>query len=164
MRKMLFLLLSFPLFVQAQSEEHERAFLKSIPDSLVQRIQLPQRDYNPNFSIDDTVNYRIKTRVFIITSDSVYKKLFWRHTYTKDSLLKYKQQNENPWSLKWIEEHLVDSIPPIDFSKNELLLYSACGQCLAYCENDEGHDSCHRNVCMFQEAWFIREKKIVGSR
>ena len=160
MRKMLFLLLLFPVLSQAQRPEYDRAFVNSIPDSLSRSIHLPKRDYNPNFRFEDTVDYRQKRdRIFIVTTDSVYKKLFWRYIYTQDSIIKYKQQNENSYSLKWMEEHLVDSIPVIDFSKYELVMYSACAQCLAFCHHDEGNTSCHRNACNFREAWFIREKK-----
>ena len=38
-------------------------------------------------------------------------------------------------------------------------MYASCAQCLAYCNHGAGYTSCHRNVCIFREVWFIREKK-----
>jgi len=121
---------------------------------------MPERDYNPHFRYDDTISYFQKSRVFIVRSDSVYKELFWRYTYTNDSLIKYKKLKTDPWWYHWMEKHHVDSLPVIDFSKNELLIYAACAQCLAIC-NHQGMDNgpCHRNVCNFTEAWFIRKRK-----
>ena len=160
MRKMLFLLLLFPLFLHAQRPEYERAFFKSIPDSLTRPIHMPERDYNPNFNFDYTIDYRQKNnRVVVITSDSVYRKLFWRYVYTQDSIRKYTKLKTEPYYLNWMKEHLVDSLLVIDFSTQELVMYSACAQCLAFCNHDEGRTSCHRNACNFREAWFIREKK-----
>lgn len=56
---------------------------------------------------------------------------------------------------------LTDSLPVFDFSKQELVLYSACDQCLAFCNHHgKENEPCHRNVCRFQDAWFVRDKKI----
>jgi hypothetical protein len=37
-------------------------------------------------------------------------------------------------------------------------LYTACGQCLAFCEHEKGHNNCHRNACNFLPTWFIRKR------
>jgi hypothetical protein len=160
MRMVIFLFLALPFYSRSQSSKWDIAFLKNIPDSLTQPIHLPERDYNPYFNIDETVSYHQKSRVFIIKSDSLYRKLFWRYTYTIDSLKKYKDSGINSWEYKWVEKHLVDSIPIVDFSRNELVMYAACPQCLFNC-NHHGRDNepCHRNVCNFREAWFIRKIK-----
>ena len=164
MKQVLFLLLLLPLLSTAQRKEWIDTYNKSIPEGLGKPIHLPQRDYNP---IIDTIDFRQKeNRVVVITEDSVYKKLFWRYVYTKDSLKKYGKPDKEKDFYNWltsqsIERFLVDSIPKIDFSKNELVLYSACGQCLTNCEHNEGHHSCHRNACNFSEVWFLREKKEV---
>ncbi|MEO7923829.1 MAG: hypothetical protein ABIR30_09135 [Chitinophagaceae bacterium] len=161
MGKIFFLLLGWPLFTAAQKNEYDIAFAKSIPPGLGKPVRLPEREYNSNFSIVDLVDYDKRERVFIIKEDSVYRALFWRYVYTEDSLKKYRKTNDNKYFFSWMEKHMSDSLPQIDFSKKELVLYSACAQCLAYCEHDEknGYNSCHRNVCMFRDAWFIREKK-----
>lgn len=159
MKQLLFLLLLTPLFSIAQRTEWDIAYNKSIPDGLGKPVHMPERDYNPHYQIDDTINYRQKSRVHIINSDSVYRKLFWRYVYTKDSLKKYNQSGENEYYYKWMISHLVDSLPVIDFSKNDLVLYAACSQCFAYCEHELGRDNCHRNACNFRETFYIREKK-----
>src|SRR5258705_12296659 len=160
MKKMLFLLLLWPVLIKAQRTEWDIAFLKNVPDSLTRPIHMPERDYNPRFRYDDTVSYFQKSRVFIVRSDSVYHELFWRYTYTNDSLKKYKKLKTDPWWYHWMEKHHVDSLPVIDFSKNELVMYSTCSQCLVVC-NHQGmpNEPCHRNVCNFTETWFIRKRK-----
>jgi hypothetical protein len=121
---------------------------------------MPERDYNPDLRYDDTVSYFQKNRVFIVRSDSLYRNFFWRYTYTNDSLKKYKNSKTDSWWYKWMEKHHMDSLPVIDFSKNELLMYSACAQCLAFCNNQGMYNGpCHRNACNFREAWFIRKRK-----
>ena len=160
MKKMLFFLLLFPVLIKAQQTEWDIAFLKSIPDSLTRPIHMPERDYNPRIRYDDTVSYFQKSRVFIVRSDSVYRELFWRYTYTNDSLMKYKKLKTDPWWYYWMERHHVDSLPVIDFSKNELVMYAACAQCLAFCNHQGMYNGpCHRNACDFRETWFIRKRK-----
>ncbi|MBL7746950.1 MAG: hypothetical protein JNM19_05945 [Chitinophagaceae bacterium] len=159
MRKIIFLLLACPVLASAQRKEWDIAFLKSIPDSLTQPIHMPPRDYNPTFSYDDNISYGQKSRVFVVTSDSVYHQLFWRYIYTQDSLAKYKRTDGDQWWYNWMVTHLVDSLPVIDFSKKELLMYAACAQCFAYCNHGQGEDNCHRNACNFRETWFIRDKR-----
>ena len=120
MRKMLFLLLLSPFLSQAQRPEYDKAFFSSIPDTLTQPIHLPERDYNPNFNFNNKVDYRQKNnRVVVITSDSVYRKIFWRYVYTQDSIKKYTKLKTEPYYLNWMKEHLIDSLPVIDFSKQE---------------------------------------------
>jgi hypothetical protein len=159
MRKMLFVCLLFPLAAVAQrSKDYEIAYWKHKPDSLTRPIHMPERDYNPHYQYEGSISNRQQVRVVIIGSDTIYRKLFWRYIYTNDSLAKYKKANTDPWWYNWMAEHHVDSLPQIDFTKNELLLYAACAQCLAYCEYDTDHRSCHRNACNFRESWFIRER------
>ena len=160
MKQVLFLLLLAPLFSEAQRREWDIAYYKSIPQELGKPIHMPDRDYNPNFDWEETYNYRQKSRVYIISSDSIYRKLFWRYVYTQDSLKKYDLPGDYfQWQYKWMKEHLIDSLPIIDFSKNDLIVYAACAQCFAYCEHEQGSDSCHRNACNFRETFYIREKK-----
>ncbi|HEV7780721.1 MAG TPA: hypothetical protein VGO58_05620, partial [Chitinophagaceae bacterium] len=84
MRKMLFLLLLFPLVASAQRDDWDLAYQKNTPDSLTRPIHLPERDYNPYFSYYDTMRYESAIRVVVIREDSIYRKLFWRYTYTND--------------------------------------------------------------------------------
>ncbi len=162
---MLFLLLLLPLAVQAQTErDYEIAFKGSIPANLGKPIHMPRRDYNPHFQIDAAVDYKTKSRIFIIQADSVYKKLFWRYTYTHDSVRNCRKKTNDDWWCNWMEQHLVDSLPVIDFRINDLVMYSACAQCLAYCRHDEMQNSCHRNACSFRETWFIRPKQNIPAK
>ena len=54
-----------------------------------------------------------------------------------------------------------DSLPVIDFSKKELVLYLFCAQCAAYCSNNR---PCHRNACSYQSIWFLRPKGSLGEQ
>lgn len=155
MRKMFFLLLFCPLLADAQRSEYDIAFQKSIPDSLIQPIHMPERDYS-DFNYDVITDYKERRKVLIIRSDSLYRIFFSKYRYTDDSLMRYKNSGGDAWWFNWMERHHIDSLPVIDFSKNELMVYVACPQCLAYCDN---YEPCHRNACSFREAWFIREKK-----
>jgi hypothetical protein len=161
MKKLLLLFLLFPLSAEAQRTEWDIAFFKSIPDSLTQPIHMPVRDYNPSQSHDDIdiIHYKTKSRVVIIRSDTAYKKFFRHYIYTNDSLKAFKAAGGDYWRHAWMEKHHADSLPVIDFSKNELVLYSACVQCLAFCHHAEGKTPCHRNVCRFREKWFIKERR-----
>lgn len=160
MKQVLLFLLLLPLLSAAQRTDWDIAFMKSIPEGLGKPIHMPDRDYNPHFRFEDTVDYRQKSKVYIITTDPVYRKMFWRYIYTKDSLKKYeKDGNLSKWDHMWMRSHLIDSLPAIDFSVHELVMYAACAQCFAYCNHLEGEDHCHRNACNFRETWFIREKK-----
>jgi hypothetical protein len=166
MKQLLFLFLLFPSLAEAQRTEWDIAFKKSIPDSLTQPIRMPERDYNPHLAYEgsDTVNYKSESRVIIIGSAALYKQFFWRYVYTNDSLKAYKAAGSDPWWYNWMEKHHADSLPVIDFTKNELVMYAACAQCLAFCHHDEGKTSCHRNACMFRERWYIRERKQVADK
>jgi hypothetical protein len=164
-KKLLFFFCLLPVLAAAQRTAWDIAFNKSIPDSLTQPIRMPPRDYNPHLVYDggDTViNYKVKNRVVVISSNALYKQFFWRYIYTNDSLQAYKATGGDTWWYNWMQKHHADSLPVIDFSKNELVLYAACAQCLAYCHHDTGNASCHRNACRFRETWFIRARKLVG--
>lgn len=160
MKKMLFILLVAPSFVFAQSDEAVNAFLKSKPGNLGTPILLPQRSSYYVFPEMHDSQGRLK-RVFIatITSDSVYHQLFNRYIYTQESLKNWVPTTDS-FYYKLMCEYQVDSLPVIDFSKQELVLYSACGQCLAFCHHNDKEDnqSCHRNACDMQEAWYVRDK------
>jgi len=118
---------------------------------------MPEWD-NSWFRYDSVTDHREKGRIYIISTDVVYRKIFWKYTYTDDSLKKYKKQEVDPWWYQWMQKHHIDSVPVIDFSKNELVVYAACAQCLAICDLDKGNGPCHRSACSYQEAWFTREK------
>lgn len=161
MKQLLLLLFLVPITTMAQRAEWDLAYKKNIPDSLTTLIHMPERDYNPHLRYDtgDIWGYRVKNRVVVIQSDSLYRQFFWRYIYTDDSLKACKAAGCDHWFYNWKEKHHVDSLPVIDFSKNELVMYAACAQCLAYCHHDTGQESCHRNACNFRETWFIRKKK-----
>lgn len=155
MKKMLLILILLPIIILGQSVESINAFKKSIPDSLGKPVRLPEPGFNRELNIEE-VAYYVKQRIYIITADSVYRNIFWNYRFTKDSLLKYATDKKS-WYYTWMVEHLVDSLPVIDFSKKELVVYSACGQCLTFCEHRSGNKSCHRNVCRFMYKWFVRD-------
>jgi len=157
MRKMILCLLIFPLFTGAQSPESVNAFNKSIPGNLGKPVRFPEQ-CNPDYSIEYIADYNIKSRIYIISSDSLYRKIFWQYRFTKDSIRHYGVKRDS-WNYKWMIEHLADSLPLIDFDKQELVMYSACGQCLAFCNHEDGSESCHRNACNFMYKWFVRDKK-----
>lgn len=159
MRKFLVVLLLSPLLVAGQSPESVAAFQRSIPGSLGKPVRLPDPGYNPDFSLEYIADYYLKQRVFIVSADSVYRKIFYRYHYTQDSLRKHAA-DKGSWSYQWMVEHLSDSLPRIDFARQELVVYAACGQCLAFCKHGE-HESCHRNACNFIYEWFLRDKMIV---
>lgn len=159
MKQVLFLLLLAPLFSNAQRKDWDIAYHKSIPAGIGKPIHMPDRDYNQNLNLEETYVYSQKKRVYVIKSDSVYRKLFWRYVYTEDSLRKYNKPGKNEYYYRWMVEHMVDSLPKIDFSIHELVIYAACAQCFAYCEHEKESDSCHRNACNFRETFYIREKK-----
>ena len=134
MKKLLFLLLFVPVFGLAQDNSWDLAYLKSRPDSLGKIIRMPEHKYFSTlyrfFEIGMKSQY-----VYSIASDSVYKKVF--------------------------AEFLKDSVPVIDFSKKELLVYVACPQCLAICQHEGwDHKPCHRNVCIYRETWYLRNRNL----
>jgi hypothetical protein len=170
MKRLFVLFACWPLLATAQRTEWDVAYKKSIPDSLTKPIRMPARDYNPHLIGQNGFALGKKTRkgVFAIQSDSLYRQFFWRYIYTDDSLKACKVAGCDPWQYKWMEKHHVDSLPVIDFAKQELLVYVACAQCLAFCHHagpsylareTPGQEPCHRNACNFRESWFIREKR-----
>ena len=157
MKMVLFLCLLCPTLIIGQRHEHVNAFVKSIPDELGRPVRMPERSYNRYYDLNDSVSYKIKERLFVISSDSVYHLVFHNYRYTIDSLEQFVfSDNDSSW-YKQMYRYLSDSLPSIDFTQYELVLYSACGQCFAYCSHDE-QDHCHRNVCSFMDAWFLRDK------
>lgn len=163
MRKLLFLLLILPAISYSQSKESFTAFQKSISSEFGEPIHLPELGQSPDFDIDKIASYDAKQRVLVVVSDSLYKKIFSRYNFTSDSL-KASKRDPSDWYYKWMVQHLADSIPVIDFTKKELVMYSACGQCLAFCDHQNGHTNCHRNVCDFMVAWFLRDKSVADKR
>jgi hypothetical protein len=159
MKRVVFFLLLVPFFAGAQRTEHILAYQHHKPDSLTTPIHMPERDYNPHVDLTPSGLDRNPIRVFVIGTDSLYRKIFWRYIYNDDSLKKLKQLGVDQWTYDWTKRHHVDSLPRIDFSRQELLVYSACGQCLAFCRVEEGHRSCHRNGCNYRETWYVREKR-----
>ncbi len=133
MRKMLFLLIFVSVISFGQSDESIAAFAISKPDSLGKSVpQLNGIQFSNLYSIRELGLKR--KYIYTISTEMEYKKVF-------DRCLK-------------------DSLPVFDFSKQELVVYAACGQCMIVC-NHQGkkNESCHRNACHFQEAWYVREKK-----
>lgn len=53
-------------------------------------------------------------------------------------------------------EKLHDSLPFIDFNRQELIGLKNCPQCLAICPERPG---CHRNACQYVTIWYLRERK-----
>jgi len=133
MRKMLFLLLFLPVLSFAQSDESIVAFAISRPDSLGKSVpQLNDIELTRLYAIRELGLKR--KYIYTITTEIEYKTVFNRYPY--------------------------DSLPFFDFSKQELVVYAACGQCMVVCNHHEKqNESCHRNACHFQQAWYVREKK-----
>jgi hypothetical protein len=163
MKQLFVLFLLCPALTAAQRTEWDIAYTKSIPDTLTEIIRMPEKSYNPNPKDNGIVHTTFSGRVLIIQSDSLYKQLFGLYIYTNDSLKAYKAAGCDQWHYNWMKKHHVDSLPIIDFSKEELIRYAACAQCLAFCRNAESRGPCHRNACSFRETWFIREKKTNGA-
>ncbi len=128
------LLLSLCLQGFSQRSEYFQAFRDQTPPGLGQEIFLPDPGLDAAFDL-----HRFDPRfgnklIFVVATDSMYHRVF--SNYQKDSL------------------------PFIDFSRNELVMYSACGQCLANCEHDKQENTaCHRNACYYMRAWFIRARQ-----
>ncbi|MEO7983961.1 MAG: hypothetical protein ABI688_07760 [Bacteroidota bacterium] len=165
MGKMLFLLLLSPALAYAQSDESIAAFLKSKPGGLGKPVILPRSDYYPRF---DYAYYHTGNRdrgiMCVISSDTAYYKLFSIYNVTKKQLKNYKIENNDSFYYKLQEKYLIDSLPVFDFSKQELVMYAACGQCLAFCHHSTGEDACHRNACYLQKSWYVRDKEPLYTR
>ena len=125
MRKMLFLLLLYPFFANAQRSDYDIAFLKSIPDSLTWPIHMPERDYS-DFTFDVITDHKERRKVLIVASDSIYRKVFSKYIYNDDSLKKYKNAGADPWWYNWMAKHHIDSLPVIDFSKKKKIAGVCC--------------------------------------
>lgn len=165
MKKTLFLLLLIPSLIFAQSDESIAAFLKSRPEGLGRSVSMPKSEYHPHF---DYSYYHSGNKerglIYVVSSDSAYHKIFSRFNITKESLNNYKIENNDSFFYKLLLKYLIDSLPVFDFSKQELVLYSACGQCLAFCHHTIGVDACHRNACTLMEAWYVRDKETLFVR
>ena len=156
---MLFLLLLLPVFSFAQTDESIDAFLKSRPDSLGIPVSMPDRTYYSFKEEKDSKGRHKRSFIAVITTDSEYHKIFSQYIYTKDSLKNWKLSTDS-FYYKLMCKYLVDSLPVIDFSTQELVLYAACGQCMVVCNHHgKEHESCHRNACYMQESWFLRNKE-----
>lgn len=159
MRKMLILLLFIPAVGFAQSDASIEAFLKSRPQNLGKLISLPKASHNPHYDRDG-VRGQNRIFIYVVSADSTYRKLFSLYRYTKKDLEKYRVVNDT-LSYQYYSRYAIDSLPSFDFSRQELVLYSACGQCLNNCDHQgKEQEFCHRNACHFQEAWYVRDKKI----
>jgi len=135
MRKMLFLLLIVPALSKAQSHESILAFQKSRPDSLGTPVSaLENRPFTRLYEIRELGLQR--KYIYTVSTETAYRTVFGYFP--------------------------VDSLPVFNFSKQELIVYAACGQCLAFCGHQgKKGEACHRNACHFQQAWYMREKKQV---
>lgn len=137
MKKVLFLLLFTPIFCFAQSDESIAAFVKSKPDSIGRPVpMLNNVEFDYLYLIRELGLKR--KYIYIIGTDAEYKTVF-----------------------KGFQN---GSLPVFDFSKQELVVYAACGQCMVICNHNGGEsESCHRNACHFQKAWYVRDKKLIGN-
>ena len=136
MKKMLLILLLVPVLGFAQRDEWTKAWLLNQPDSLGKPITMPKYKYYSKLYSVFEIGQK-STYVYTITADSVYHKIF----------------NDLP----------KDSLPAIDFSKQELMVYVACPQCLATCHHTgRDNEPCHRNACMYKESWYVKDKKLLS--
>lgn len=134
MKRVLFFFLLTPLTFFAQQIAHLQAFERSVPDNIGKPITLPDTRLGPDYSIDNIAEPPSARRIRLIRNDSLYRKIFSSYLFSKDSL------------------------PFVDFTKYDLVLYGACGFCLAVCDLASGHHSCHRPACDYQYRWFLRNK------
>jgi hypothetical protein len=127
--KLLFILILLPFLAHSQYEKLKVAnFRFPGVDSTAKLIKLPVLSQAQYEVLQDFGRY--SSYVNYVRSDTLYYRLFQRY---------------HP-----------DSLPLIDFSKNELILTTACHQCIAYC-NDEGQNTpCHRNVCSYTFIWYLK--------
>ena len=137
-------------------DENLLAFRAHIPKDLGTEITMPDPGLG-DFNLEQFQRSSGSINIMAIASDSLFHKIFSRYHYNKDSLNNFKG-DKNDWQYKMMLEYMADSLPKVDFSRYNLVLYSACGQCMAHCHHDKGNPSCHRNACDYQYAWFLREK------
>jgi hypothetical protein len=156
---MLFLLLFIPVVGFAQSDASIEAFLKSRPQNLGKLILLPKESGIPHYYQDGTRGWN-QAFIYVISSDSIYRELFSLYRFTHKDLEKFKVENDT-LSYQYYARYLIDSLPEFDFSRQELVLYIACGQCLNNCDHHgKAREPCHRNACHLQKAWYLRDKKV----
>lgn len=133
MKKLFFLLLFIPFGSSAQIDKEEDLLLKFNADtSLGRLVKLPQLKRG---ELNKYFEIGRKSKYgYTVSEDSIYRKIF--AAYHKDSL------------------------PVIDFTKEELLLHVYCPHCLVNCRHSRLDYPCHRNACSYSNAWFIRDKKL----
>lgn len=156
MRIHLFLFLLLATVTAYSQDKYYQAFRAHMPTDLGTEIQLP----DPGMGEFDLDQFRFSSgsvNIMVIASDIMYHKIFSRYRYNQDSLNNFKGEKTD-WKYKMMTACLVDSIPEINFNRYDLVLYSACGYCMELCQHDKGLESCHRNVCEYQKAWFLRDK------
>jgi hypothetical protein len=162
MRKMVFIFFLLPILGAAQRPEVDIAYVKSFRPELGKPLLMPEIDFNPDFIIENQYNPRQRQMHYPVTSDSAYRKIYFRYIYTADSLKKYEQKGADSFALSVIKKYQIDSLKSFDFNAYNLIIYSACGQCLANCNHGKGDESCHRNACFFRYTWFmvVKPKKL----
>lgn len=162
MQKMLFLFLMLPFSMAAQKPEWDIALTKSFPLELGKPLVMPEIDYNTDFSIEDQFGPRQRQMYYRVSTDSAYRKIYHRYVFTADSISKYEKNGADSFTLHLIKKYQQDSIPSFDFDQYNLIIYSACAQCLAHCKHGQGQESCHRNACFFRHTWFkvLKPKKL----
>ncbi len=162
MRLMLLCCCILPLMLEAQRPEWDSAYVKSIRPELGKPLIMPESDFNPDFIVEDQFRPRQRQMHYTVMSDSVYRKIYFRYIYTADSLKKYEQKGADPFTLSLIKKYQIDSLKSFNFNAYNLIIYSACGQCLANCTHGKGDESCHRNACFFRRTWFmvLKPKKL----
>ena len=154
MQKMLLLFFILPLSLTAQKQEWDIAFTQSFQPELGKPLPMPEIGYNADFSIEDQFRPRQRQMHYTVSTDSVYRKIYYRYVFTADSISKYEKNGADSFTLSLIKKYQRDSIPSFDFEEHNLIIYSACAQCLAICSHGKGQESCHRNACYYQHAWF----------
>jgi hypothetical protein len=128
MKKLYFILLLFPLLSTAQQDKFS-GLLAWPPrfDSTARHVMLPITHLDLSvFFIDQSWSFHH----YVVSTDSIYYKIF--APYAKDSL------------------------PVIDFIKEELVFATVCTQCVATCPTPT---PCHRNACRYNYSWFVRDKR-----
>ncbi len=162
MKKILLVFLLLPTILKAQHIEWDSVYAKSIRPGLGIPLLMPAIEYNPDFIIEEQFHPRQRQMYYPISSDSVYRKIFYRHIYTVDSIKKYQERGVDSFTLTHIKKYQLAAIPLIDFDAYNLLVYAACAQCLANCKHNKVDESCHKNACTYKYTWFkyLKPKKL----